>query len=99
MIKRALALAAATTIVLAASGLTLAVPAEAATPKSYKNCAALNKAYPHGVAKKGAKDKTSRTSKPVTTFKVDSLVYAKNDGGKGEHDLDRDNDGVACEKR
>ena len=65
--------------------------AEAATPVKYKNCTALNKAYKHGVAKKGAKDKTS--GKKVTTFTVNDKVYAKN-----TH-LDRDRDGIACEKR
>ena len=66
-----------------------------------KNCAALNKVYPHGVGKKGAKDHTS--GKRVTNYKVSNDVYAHNDGGSkrysGEHDLDRDNDGIACEKR
>lgn len=79
----------------------LAVPAEAAKVKSYKNCTALNKVYKHGVGKKGAKDKTS--GKRVTNFKVSNALYAHNDGGKkrykGEKDLDRDNDGIACEKR
>jgi hypothetical protein len=57
------------------------------------------------------KDKTS--GKPVTTFKVANAVYVRNDGlnskrfkgdpmapkdYKGERDLDRDNDGIACEK-
>lgn len=76
-----------------------AAPAEAAA-KHYKSCAALQKDYPHGVGKSGAKDKTS--GKPVTTFKVSSALYAANDGrtaSTGEYDLDRDNDGVACEKR
>lgn len=79
-----------------------AVPAEAAAkPRSYANCTALNKVYPHGVGRKGAHDHTS--GKPVTNFTVNSTVYSYNDGGStrhaGEHDLDRDNDGVACEKR
>ena len=52
------------------------------------------------MAKKGAKDKTS--SKPVTSFKVSTKVYNMNNGPRnvktGEYDLDRDNDGIACEK-
>ena len=79
------------------------LPADAAPkPKSYTNCTALNKVYPHGVAKKGAKDKVKGKSKPVKNFTVNSTVYSYNDGKakrKGEKDLDRDNDGVACEKR
>lgn len=78
-----------------------AVPASAApAPKSYKNCTELNKVYPHGVGKWGARDKT--TGKPVTTFRIDNTLYSYNDGGArhwGEYDLDRDNDGIACEKR
>ncbi|RKR19333.1 excalibur calcium-binding domain-containing protein [Arthrobacter oryzae] len=78
-----------------------AVPASAApAPKSYANCAALNKVYPHGVGRAGARDKTS--GKRVTNFRVDNNVYYYNDGvgprHVGEHDLDRDNDGIACEK-
>ena len=79
-----------------------AVPASAApAPKSYKNCTELNKVYPHGVGRSGAWDKTS--GKPVTNFRVNNTVYKYNDGVGprhwGEHDLDRDNDGIACEKR
>ena len=67
-------------------------PAEAAA-KAYKNCTELNKTYKHGVGKKGAKDKVRGTTKPVTNFTVSNTVYAKNTK------LDRDKDGVACEKR
>ncbi|XAS68074.1 excalibur calcium-binding domain-containing protein [Micrococcaceae bacterium Sec5.7] len=78
------------------------VPANAApSPKSYKNCTELNRVYPHGVGKKGARDRT--TGKSVTNFTVNNTVYAYNDGGPKrylrEYDLDRDNDGIACEKR
>ena len=66
-----------------------AAPSQGAATK-YKNCAALNKAYPHGVGRKGARDKTS--GKPVTTFTVSASVYAANTGS------DRDKDGIACEK-
>lgn len=64
-------------------------PADAA-PKKYKNCKALNEKYPHGVGKKGARDKTS--GDPVTTFRVSAAVYDRN-----KH-LDRDKDRIACEK-
>jgi len=59
--------------------------------KTFKNCTAMNKVYPHGVGRSGARDKTSGT--PVTTFKVSSSIYAANRGS------DRDKDGIACEKR
>jgi hypothetical protein len=62
-----------------------------AAPVKYKNCTAMNAKYRHGVGKKGAKDRTS--GKPVTTFAVNNALYLAN-----TH-LDRDKDGVACEKR
>ena len=65
--------------------------ATAAPLKKFTNCAALNRVYKHGVGRKGAVDKTK--SKPVKTFRVDNRLYAalpKN--------LDRDRDGIACEK-
>jgi len=45
------------------------------------------------VGKKGARDKVSGSTKPVTNFKVDNALYAANKKS------DRDGDGVACEKR
>ena len=67
-------------------------PADAAATR-YKNCTALNKNYKHGVAKKGARDKVKGSTKPVTNFTVNTAVYNANTK------LDRDKDGVACEKR
>ena len=65
----------------------------AVAPKKYPNCAALNKVYKHGVAKKkGVVDKT--TGKRVTTYTVNLKVYNLN-----YRNLDRDRDGIACEKR
>lgn len=67
--------------------------------KGYPNCTELNKVYIHGVGKVGAQDQTSGT--PVTNFFVSSYLYSMNDSrdvGKGQYDLDRDNDGIACEK-
>ncbi len=80
---------------LLAGGLTTAVaaPAGAATVKTYKNCTELQKVYPHGVGKTGAKDKVTGSSKPVTNFKKSTALYNANKKS------DRDKDGVACEKR
>lgn len=61
--------------------------------KKYKNCKALNKKYKHGVGKTTAKDKVKGKSKPVKNFKKSNALYNAN-----KH-LDRDRDGVACEKR
>jgi hypothetical protein len=66
----------------------------------YKDCKALNRAYPHGVGRVNARDKTS--GKRVTNFERSNRVYSYNDGTGGapprEYDLDRDKDGIACEK-
>ncbi|MFU8852102.1 excalibur calcium-binding domain-containing protein [Micromonospora sp. SL1-18] len=79
-------------LLLGGSTLVAVAPAEAAA-KRYANCTALNKVYKHGVGRKGAKDKVRGKTKPVTNFTVNNAVYAKNTR------LDRDRDGIACEKR
>jgi Excalibur calcium-binding domain len=57
----------------------------------YSNCTAMHKRYPHGVGRWGARDHTSGT--PVTNFKRSNILYRQNKS------LDRDKDGIACEKR
>lgn len=61
--------------------------------RTFANCTAMNKVYPHGVGRKGARDHVSGTSGPVTSFYVSTTIYNANTG------RDRDKDGVACEKR
>lgn len=87
-VRRTLAAALAATV-LAAPGLGAADASVAAKAKTYKNCTAMHKDYPHGVGKKGAKDKTSGT--PVTNFKRSNALYSANSGS------DRDGDKIACE--
>jgi hypothetical protein len=82
--------ATALTMGIFGAGVLMPSAADAATAKTYKNCTALNKVYKHGVGKKGAKDKTS--GKPDTTFKVSASLYNAN------KKLDRDKDGIACER-
>ncbi len=91
MKHRLLALVAAGALAVSLTPLA-AAPAEAA-PARYKNCTALNKAYKHGVGKKGAKDRVRGKTKPVTTFKIDTALYTAN------RHLDGDKDGVSCEKK
>jgi Excalibur calcium-binding domain/Fibronectin type III domain len=74
----------------------LAPPARALLPRytparTYRTCAALNRVYPHGVARPGARDRTLRGRRPVRGFTVDARTYAANSR------LDRDGDGIACE--
>jgi len=78
--------------------LVVAAPAssaDSAIPRLYKNCTNLNKKYPHGLGKKGARDKTSGT--PVTNFYRSTRLY--NLAMSYSRGLDRDKDGIACEKR
>jgi Excalibur calcium-binding domain len=85
--KRLLLVLAAALSVAAAS----AEPAQLAPMASFRNCTALHRVYPHGVGKYGARDHTSGT--PVTNFRRSNKLYLQNRG------LDRDRDGIACEKR
>jgi hypothetical protein len=65
------------------------------TPALYKNCTNLNKKYPHGLGKLGARDR-SKSGTPVTNFKRSTRLYNK--AMSYNRGLDRDRDGVACEK-
>lgn len=72
----------------------LSVTSTASAGSVFENCTSLNEKYPHGVGKKGAKDKTSGT--PVTTFKRSTKLYNK--AMKANSRLDGDKDGIACER-
>lgn len=70
-------------------------PAAKSAPKyKFKNCTAVHKVYKHGVGKSNARDHTS--GKRVTNFKHSTSLYKKMIGY--HRDLDRDRDGIACEK-
>ena len=81
-------------IVMTAPALVIAVPAEAAVPAQWQNCTVVNKRLPHGVGRANARDKTSGT--PVTNFRRDTALY--NTAARANGGLDRDKDGIACEK-
>jgi hypothetical protein len=77
-----------------AAALIATSAASARIPPLYKNCTNLNKRYPHGLGKLGARDHTSGT--PVTTFRRSTRLYRlAMSYNKG---LDRDKDGIACEQ-
>jgi len=80
-----------------ATGVGFSGPVRAATSArkipTYKNCTALNKAHKHGIGRRGARDKTASGTKRVTTFLVSDQGY------RASSRLDRDRDGIACEKR
>jgi hypothetical protein len=74
-------------------GASSAVAAQA-VPGPWKNCTRVNQRYPHGVGKVGARDRTSGT--PVVTFKRNNFLYRT--AMRYNRGLDRDRDGIACEK-
>jgi Excalibur calcium-binding domain len=67
-----------------------------AAAKKFSNCTALNKTYKYGVKKssstKNVVRSNGRTIKKSSNAKVSKSVYNKN-----TH-LDRDKDGIACER-
>jgi len=70
----------------------VALAADAQTPRKYPNCKAMNKVYPHGVGRVGARDKVKPANPRVTNFKRSNRVYELSKA------RDRDNDKIACEK-
>ena len=72
--------------------------APATVPRPWKNCTNVHKRYPHGVGKLRAHDHTSGT--PVTNFKHSTRLYrvAISYNSARGYNLDRDKDGIACEK-
>ena len=53
------ALAGATAALILASPAGAGVERATATAKTFRNCTALNRVYPHGVGRVGARDRTS----------------------------------------
>ena len=79
---------------LLASPASAAIGSAGAAPPVYKNCTNLNKKYPHGLGKLGARDHTT-SGTPVTNFKRSTKLYKL--AMSYNRGLDRDKDGVACE--
>jgi hypothetical protein len=80
-------------VVLGASTGAAAWAAVTVSP-AWKNCTKVQQKYPHGVGRAAARDRTSGT--PVKTFKRSDRLYSiamSNNRG-----LDRDRDGIACER-
>jgi hypothetical protein len=61
----------------------------------WQNCKRVRAKYRHGVGKLHAHDRTSGV--PVTNFRRSIRLY--NIAMRGNRGLDRDRDGIACEKR
>lgn len=81
---------------VAPAGSVAAPPVAAAKAKAYKNCTALNKAYKHGVKKSSSTKDVVRSggkaTKKASKAKASKALYNAN------KKLDRDKDGIACEK-
>jgi len=78
-----------------AMGVTPVLAATNGAASVWKNCTSVQTRYPHGVGTLRAHDRTSGT--PVTTFKRSTQLY--NVAMSYNRGLDRDKDGIACEKR
>jgi hypothetical protein len=72
-----------------------ATAASSRTPYQWSNCTVVNHRYPHGVGRANAVDHTSGT--PVTNFTHSTSLY--NTAMRYHSGLDRDKDGIACEKQ
>jgi len=89
-----------TLLSVATIGLVLAAPTsaalrgDAAMPRLYRNCTALNAKYPHGLGRANAVDKTS--GERVTNFRRSTRLFLV--AMSYNRGLDRDKDRVACEK-
>ncbi|MGE7662998.1 excalibur calcium-binding domain-containing protein [Peribacillus sp. NPDC097197] len=103
LLKKIISLVAATT--LFTGGVATVTPSLAdATSDIYKNCTAFNKTYSKGVAKSSStKNKVVNKKTKKVTYKalskgtkISATIY-KN-AIKKNSDLDRDTDGIACEK-
>ncbi len=88
-------------VAIAAVGLTASLggtvtvsPALAHSTGIHDNCTKLHQKWPHGVGRRNARDRTSGT--PVRNFYRNTDAYNRADSHNGT--LDRDNDGIACEK-
>jgi Excalibur calcium-binding domain len=93
MLVRKLIVAIATIGLTATLGGTVS-PAQAHTTGIHDNCTKLNQKWPHGVGRRNAHDRTSGT--PVRNFYRNTDAYNRAENHNGT--LDRDNDGIACEK-
>ena len=90
MIKKLVVVGATSIAMLGVPGIVHS--ADAAAARRFANCTQLNKVYPHGVGRRGARDRVT-SGTPVKDFKRNTKVYKQNAKS------DRDKDGVACEKR
>jgi hypothetical protein len=82
-----------------ALGIASASAARESIPYRWQNCTHVNQKYRHGVGKAGARDRT-KSGDPVTNFYRSTHLYsvAMSYNSQRGYNLDRDKDGIACEK-
>ena len=85
---------AAGVVVCAVAAGTVTGLADARIPAKWRSCKAVNARYPHGVGRFGAHNLTA--GDPVTNFFHSTLLYKT--AIRFNKGLDRDHDGIACEK-
>jgi hypothetical protein len=96
-IIRTLGIAAATAVLATTVVVGGASTAQAA-PKTYANCTAVHKVYSGGIAKKSV-TKNKVTSNGKVTYRALKGTVKKDDAlYKANKKMDRDADGIACEK-
>jgi hypothetical protein len=99
-VRKFVLVAAVVGVVAALAGALVVAPragASRATPYLWQNCTHVHTKYRHGVGRANARDRVRGSTAPVTTFKRSTTVYRT--AIRWNSDLDRDRDGVACEKR
>jgi len=82
-------------------GTTTTAPVTADAKSTYNNCTAFNKAYPYGVRKSAStknkvKKRNGRVVYEASRAKVSASIYKA--ATRQNSDLDRDRDGIACER-
>jgi hypothetical protein len=83
-----------TVVLVLGVSTSLAGAASERIPPRWKNCTVVNKRFPHGVGRVGARDRTA--GEPVTNFTHNNYLYRL--AMRYNRGLDRDKDGIACEK-
>jgi hypothetical protein len=90
-VKKLIVAAALTAIASLIAPATAAEAGPAPSARSFANCTAMHKVFPHGVGLFGAHDHTS--GEPVTNFARRPKIYRANAKSDADHDH------IACEAR
>jgi hypothetical protein len=85
-------------LALTVGGVVGTATSASAAPKTYENCTAVHKVYSGGIAKKSV-TKNKVTSAGKTSYRALKGTVKKDDAlYNANKKMDRDADGIACEK-